>query len=240
MLLARQLSLEILRQPAYVVSTLLFPAMFFWFFGSPNATSVEAAKVLLGGFSAYAVLGVVVFQLAATVAHERASPWGAYVRTLPAPMAQWLGAQFLTWIVFALVALMGVVFVSLATSEIYLDGLTWLAFVSTLLLAGLPFAGLGFMLGHLTTPKSVIPVANLVYLPLSFAGGLWIPPNALPAVVADLSPYLPTRLYNNLVQAAVFGNPVAEKDILGLIAYFIVFLALAAHLRRKYEGERFG
>src|SRR5690606_26109523 len=77
--------LEMLRHPTYVLTTLLFPSMFFWFFGVPNAKEPGAAQLLMGSFSGFAVLGVVLFQLTVGTAQDRASGWNSYLRTLPVP-----------------------------------------------------------------------------------------------------------------------------------------------------------
>ncbi|MER3444647.1 MAG: hypothetical protein C4333_11245 [Meiothermus sp.] len=57
---------------------------------------------------------------------------------------------------------------------------------------GLSLSTLGFALGYLARPKAASTIANLVYLPLSFASGFFFPLSRLPEFLREMAPYLPT------------------------------------------------
>lgn len=232
--------IEYLRQPTYVVTTMLFPSMFFWFFAAPNATTPERAQMLMGSFASFAVLGVVLFQFGVGIANDRVSPWNIYLRTLPLRGIQVLLAQLLAGFFFAMLAVCGVILTAHLTATVQMPQDRWLPMLATVYLGGLPFAGLGLLIGLMCSPRAAIPVANLIYLPLSFAGGLWLPPNALPQVIQDISQYLPTRMYGEMVWAMTFNTEVKKQNWLGLIIYFVIFIGLAAYFYHRDEGERFG
>lgn len=232
--------LEILRHPSYVITTLMFPSMFFWFFGVPNATETPAAQHLMGSFSAFAVLGVVLFQLTVGVAQDRASSWDSYLRTLPLPNRVFLSARLLSSFVLALLSVAGVVLTAHLTTTVDLPTERWWPFIGAVIVGGLPFAGMGLVLGLISTPKSAVPLANLVYLPFSFAGGLWIPPNGLSKTIQNISEHLPTRFYGELVWSAVLGQNLKEQFVWGQIIYSVAFLIMAIVLYRRDEGTRFG
>lgn len=231
--------LEMLRHPTYIVTTLLFPAMFFWFFGVPNAKEPAAAQLLMGSFSAFAVLGVVLFQLTVGTSQDRASSWNTYLRTLPVSTSVFFAARLLSSFFLAFLAVLGVVVTAMSTTTVDLPADRWWPFLMTVMIGGLPFASLGLVLGLLTSPKSAVPVANLVYLPFSFAGGLWIPPNGLSKTIQNFSELLPTRIYGELVWASVLGQPVKEHWIWNHVFYTLGFLLLAFILHRRDEGNRF-
>lgn len=232
--------LELLRQPTYVLTTLIFPSMFFWFFGVPNAQDEESARMLMGSFAAFAVLGVVLFQLTVAVAQDRAGHWSLYLRSLPVPSWMFLCAQICASFVLALMAVLLVILTAVVSTEPNLGIPETMKFVAWVLVCGFPFASLGLVLGSLTDPKSAVPVGNMVYLPLSFAGGLWIPPNALSSGVQTISEYLPTRFYGEVVWALVAGQTPEARWVYGLIAYAAVFFAGAVWLHRRDLGARFG
>lgn len=232
--------LELLRQPTYVLTTLIFPSMFFWFFGVPNAQDPDSARMLMGSFAAFAVLGVVLFQLTVAVAQDRAGHWSLYLRSLPVPSWVFLAAQIVASFVLALMAVGLVVLTAVLATEPQMNVRQFVEFFAWVMLCGFPFASLGLVLGSLTDPKSAVPVGNLVYLPLSFAGGLWIPPNALSAGVQTISEYLPTRFYGEVIWALVRGETPNERWIYGLLAYSVVFFAAAIYLHRRDLGARFG
>lgn len=231
---------ELLRQPTYVLTTLIFPSMFFWFFGVPNAASPEAAQMLMGSFSAFAVLGVLLFQMTVIVAQERASHWSLYQRILPIPSKLTLLSQLIASFLLAILAVSCVVLTALYATDLRFPEERWPGFFAVVILGGLPFASLGLILGSITTPKSAVPVANLIYLPLSFAGGLWLPPTALAESVRRVSGSLPTRFYVELVWAVAADRDLEEKSLWGLLIYALIFLGLALILHKKDSGARFG
>jgi ABC-2 type transport system permease protein len=227
------MSLDLARQPMYIVSTVLFPSMFFWFFGVPNAKEIPAANLLTGSFAAYAVLGVVLFQFGVGIAQERASPWSDTLRTLSLP--SWIGifSRIVSGFLFSLLAVGGVLLTAHFSTPADLS-LSKIGSLSAVLLTGaIPFALMGITIGYSVSAQSALPVANLIYLPLSFAGGLWLPPNALPKIVQDISPYLPTRMYGEVVWAVMLEKEYQTNHIVGLLSYSCVFLVLALYLYRK-------
>lgn len=215
---------EFLRQPMYVLSSLLFPAMFFWFFGVPNAKDSAGAMLLMGSFAGFGVLGVVLFQLAVQTSQEQCSPWLTYVKTLPMGTAQFVLAKVGASFVLSLFAAGAVVLVALQQTPINTQGFRWFLFIISLLLGGVPFALLGLMIGFLVKGKAVLPVANLLYLPLSFAGGLWLPPSALPKVIQNISEYLPTRMYGEIIWAVMFNKEMSSASVKGLGLYSLIFM----------------
>lgn len=228
--------LEIKRQPMYLLSTLVFPSMFFWFFGVPNAKTPESALLLSTSFSCYAVLGVLMFQFGVGVAQERNTSWAEYLHLLPMPSWVNLAAKLLSGLVIAVVAINLVFLTGHLSAGLDISISRLLAIELAIILGGIPFGLLGFALGYLCDAKSALPIANLIYLPLSFAGGLWIPPNGLPQIVQDISVYLPTRMYGELTWAMSFDKDLPNRDLMGLLLYFILFLALALmafRLRRE-------
>jgi ABC-2 type transport system permease protein len=86
-------------------------------------------------------------------------------------------------------------------------------------------------LGYIVPSGSALPISNLFYLLLSYAGGLWLPPNALPDSVQRLSKYLPTREYGELAWSIVLNQEFETRYLHGLILYtiFFAFLSFVAY-----------
>ena len=234
---ARLGSLELLRQPAFSVPTLAFPAIFFLFFAAPR--DGDDADVLLASYAAFAVLGVAFFQFGVGIAAERSSPWEGFVRVLPVTVRVRLAARVLSALVFAAASVTLLLATATATTSFALSPARWPAFAAALLLGAVPFALLGIALGYWTSPRAALPVANLVFLPLSFAGGLWGGAARLPDVLAAVSPFLPTRQWGEVVWWAVGEGSLAPWAPAGLAASTAVFAALAVWGYRRDEGERY-
>jgi ABC-2 type transport system permease protein len=180
----------------------------------------------MGSFASFGILGVVLFQLAVQVSQEQSSPWLTYVKTLPLGTFQFVIAKICASFVLSLFAAGAVFVVALLETPIEINGFPWMAFLLSLLIGGIPFALLGLLVGFLVKGKAVLPVANLLYLPLSFAGGLWLPPSALPKAIQDLSDFLPTRMYGEIIWAVLFKKEIPLVSIRGLLIYSLIFLIL--------------
>jgi ABC-2 type transport system permease protein len=234
---ARVATLFLLRYPGFAVPTLVFPAMFFLFFASQARGA--AATYALCSFAAFAAIGVAFFQFGVGIAGERASPWEAYLRTLPVAPGVRLLARLLSAGLFAAASAAVVVVAALATTDARLAPLGWLELACVLALGIVPFGCLGVALGYWASPRGALPVANLLYLGLAYGGGLWMRPRRLPHVVQTISPYLPTRRLANVLVGVVRGSPWSAADWAMLAGFSAAFAAAAVAGFRRDEGERF-
>jgi ABC-2 type transport system permease protein len=228
---------ELVRFPGFTVATLGFPTLMFVLFGLPHAGG--SPNAFLASYAAFSVLGVGFFQFGVSAAIERATAWNVFVRTLPAPAAPRLGGRVLAAFVFAALSAGGVIGVALSTTAASLDMLAWLRLSVALLLGGLPFILLGLGIAYWTSAKSALPVANVLYMLLSYAGGLWTGPDDLPHAVQAISSYTPTRQWGDVLWPAVTNEPWRAGHWLALAAYATVFAAVAAAGYRRDEGRRF-
>jgi ABC-2 type transport system permease protein len=224
--------LELVRFPSFSVATLAFPALFFVLFGLPRAKGHE--NVLLASYAAFAVLGVGFFQFGVSTAIERTTTWSVWMRTLPAPAMARIAGRVLSALAFAGASAAVVVAVVLATTSAALDPVGWLRLGTALVIGSVPFVVLGLAIAYWASPKSALPVANVLYLLLSYAGGLWTGPADLPHAVRRISPYTPTRQW-----ADVLWGGWDASSWLALAGYTIVFGLVAAWGYRRDEGQRF-
>jgi ABC-2 type transport system permease protein len=84
-------------------------------------------------------------------------------------------------------------------------------------------------------------VANLVYLPLAFASGIFMPLEQLPGFVQRLAPYLPTYHYAQLAWSAVgAGREPVGTSVAWLAGYAVIFVWAAARAYRREAERKFG
>ena len=228
---------ELVRYPAYLVPTLLFPTVFFLFFVAPSPGSYATIK--MAAFAGFAAIGVAFFQFGVGIAVDRTSPWETYLRTLPVSVPARLGARVVSAAGFAAGAAAFVLVAALVTTDAALDARRWVELGATLLIATIPFALLGIALGYWAPPRAALPIANLLYLGLSYAGGLWIRPSELPGFVRDVSPYLPTRALADVLGNVVYSNTFAARPWVALAGFTAAFAAVAAAGYRRDEGKRY-
>jgi ABC-2 type transport system permease protein len=235
---ARALTVELTRHPAYVVPTLAFPAVFFLFFAAPGRQT--DADVRMATFAGFAAIGVAFFQFGVGIAAERASPWEAYLRTLPVGAGVRLAARVLSAAVFAAASAGVVIAVAAALTPVALAPVEWLELVAALVTGTAPFALLGVAIGYWAPPRGALPLANLLYLALSYAGGLWFRPEHLPEAAERVSSLLPTRALADVLAAAAVGATPPWRPWFALVGFAAAFGALGAWGYRRDEGRRYG
>ncbi|SLN10933.1 ABC transporter permease [Oceanibacterium hippocampi] len=232
---------ELLRNPGYWVPTILFPAMLFSFFGAEMAGGGTLAGQLgTVSFTVYAVVGVSFYQFGVGVAQDRETPWEGYLKTLPTSPRPRIAARLLTAILFALGAAALVIAVSRAVTGTSFSAATLGQLALVLFAGAVPFTLLGIAIGYLTSARASVAVANMLFLPLAFVGGLWLPPQALPDPVAAISPYTPTRELAELAWAVVLGRSPDKTAILGLIGYTLLFGLVAGWAAARDQWTRYG
>lgn len=216
---------EMVREPAFLVFSVVFPTLFYAMFALPYAKqNIEVARSSLVGFMVYAVYVSVLSYYAIGQAQERASGWPRYRATLPlSPLVPPLVAASLTLVL----ALLGVGLLAATGywgAGIRLSPGAWMRLILVLGAGGMAFALLGASIGRALNPRTASALTNLLGLPLAYAGGLWIPPGYLPPAVAQVSPFTPTRVWAELAWSAATGVPWRIEDWLALLGYGSLFL----------------
>lgn len=231
--------LDLLRWPGYVVPTVLFPAMFYALFALPFArTRAGVADVTTLAFMAFAIVGVTLYQFGVGIAQERGRPWERYNRTLPVSAGVRFGARIVTAVLFGILTAAVVALVACAFTPIDLTAAQWLRVAIYALSGGVPFVLIGITIGYWTSARAAVPIATALNLLLAYGGGLWMPPQELPRVVAAISPYLPTRQFADLLWSVTTGAD-PSRALAGLVAYTVLFAAAAAIGYRRDERTRY-
>lgn len=217
---------ELVRFPGFTAGTLAFPSVVFVLFGLPRAG--RHPELVLASYCAFAVLGVGFFQFGVSGAIERGSPWQAWLRTLPVPPAVRVASRIVSALAFTTASVSLVVAISLATTAASLSPVEWMRLALALLAGSVPFVLLGLTIAYWSSPKGALPVANILYMLLAYAGGLWTGPADLPRAVRQISPFTPARQWGDLLWPAVTGEPWRASHWLLLVVYSLAFGALAA------------
>lgn len=234
------------RLPVYSVFTLVFPLMFYTVFGLTFGTEaagpVNVAAYMLATYGAFGVIGAALFGFGVGVASERGQGWLRLKRASPMPPAAYFGAKIAMALLFGLLVVLGLFALGFFLFGVRLPIPTWAALLGTLLLGALPFCALGVALGYASGPNSAAAVVNLVYLPMVFASGLWIPIEQLPGFMQRLAPFLPPYHYAQLALGTMGADRggAAWLHLLALLAFTALFLGVALWAYRRDEGKTYG
>ncbi len=232
---------ELAHIPAFTVPSIGLPLITYLVFGLPNVHgSAAAADAVLVGFAAFALLGIVMFQFGVGIAADRASPWERLLRTLPSTVGERFAGRLLVALVFGTAALIPVCCCAALVTPLDLDAVDWARVLVCLLLGSVPLGLLGIMLGYLVNERGALPVTNLIYLPLSYAGGLFnSSPDGLPHAVRAVSPWLPTRQWSDLLVGYGLDGHLPLHQVLALTSYGVLFALGAIYGYRRDEQRQY-
>jgi len=236
---------KLVRVPIFVISTLVFPLMFFAFFGLPNIneeiSGVKLGAYILASYGAYSVISVALFSFGASIAAERGLGWNKLLRVTPLQPRALFAAKVIMAMIFGL-AVLSCLFTFGALVGVRMSPQHWFGLIGLLLVGMIPFVALGLWIGYIAGPNSAAAVANVIFLPLSFASGLFLPLDFLPGIIQKIAPYLPAYHVGQLGWGLLGAGDGKQLGIhlLWLAGYTAVFLALALVAYRRDEGKQFG
>lgn len=199
---------KLFRRKSFSLATIGFPVMFYLLFGVTNrhsgTGSFNIAKYLLGGYACFGLVGAALFGIGVGLAMERTAGWLDLKRSSPMPPLAYLGAKCVTAIAFGVIIVCVLVAIGISFGGVTLTLGEFARMLAFTVAGAIPFASMGLLLA-LVVPANATPgVVNLIYLPMSFLSGLWMPIQTLPHWLQRTAPVLPTY---HLAQAmlGIFG-----------------------------------
>lgn len=236
--------LKLMRTRVFSLSVIGFPVMFYIFFGLANRGNtmggMVATKYMLASYCSFGMIGAALFGIGVGLASERAQGWLELKRSSPMPSLAYLVAKCITAqafgvIIVAILAALGVGFGDVHLTAGELAMLLGMAVVGTV-----PFAALGLLIALVVPANAASGVVNLIYLPMSFMSGLWIPIQFLPKFFKPIAPYLPAYHLAQLLET-VFGYQ--QRDVttlshwMGLAGFMLLMLGISWAVFHRAEQD---
>jgi ABC-2 type transport system permease protein len=223
---------KMLRTPAFALPTLLFPAMFYLIFGVLMGSAKGNAQAALYSFAGLATFGTMapgLFGFGVSLAFEREYGLLVFKQALPMPPGAYLIARMAMAMIFssiisllltALAKFAGhVPFTFLQGLQVYLFGV----------LGVLPFCAIGLAVGASVSGQAAPAIVNLIYLPMAFFAGLWVPIMYMGHTLQQIAPALPAfhlaQMSLHALGAESFGT--VGSHIASLAGFTIVFFMIA-------------
>jgi ABC-2 type transport system permease protein len=222
---------KMLRTPAFAVPTLVFPAMFYILFGVIMGKGDPVA-----GLGTYARLGVFgtmapgLFGFGVSLAFEREYGLLRFKQALPMPTGAYLIARMSMAMLFAAIiaALLATIAFTVAHAPLTVGAAARVALIE--ILGVLPFCAIGLFVGASVSGQAAPAVINLIYLPMAFLSGLWVPLQFLPKILQELGPIWPSyhlqHLALNAVGQSTTGTTSSHIAALAGITLLFFWLAL--------------
>ena len=246
-----QFVLELRKQfriPFAWIGTVIFPLGFYsvfgLIFGASSTTEVDSivSASYLATYGAFGVMGVALFSFGVGVATERGQGWLRLQRVTPMPPLAYFTAKIGSSLVFSTLSVLSLFAAGMIVGRVRLPLELWLALIVTLVFGALPFCAFGLVLGYAAGPNSAPILANVIYLPVAIASGLWVPIEFLPPVMQTLAKFLPAYHYAQLALTVLGTNQGSSRlfHVGALLLFTAVCLMVASFLYRRDSGRTYG
>lgn len=238
--------LKSLRLRAYTFSTLGFPVMLYVLFGlvmgKQSINGVDVTKYLLATYGTFGVMGASLFGTAGALSAERGLGWLQVKRASPMPPFAYFAAKIVKSMVFSLVVVLLLFLLGVTFGGVSMPVADAAKLIGVLVLGSLPFCAMGLALGYFVGPNSAPAVINMIYFPLSFCSGLWIPFIFLPRIVQQVAHLLPSyhlaQLGLGVVGAGQGESSWSHWQL--LIGFSLICLGMAHLGFQCDEGKTYG
>ena len=144
------------------------------------ADRADNATYMLATMGCFGVMAVALFGFGVSLAMERGQGWLQVKRASPMPVSAYFLAKLFAAVVFSTVIMLLLLAVGIPFGGVRLPLATAAKLVGILVAGSIPFSAMGLAIGYFAKPNSAPAVVNLIYLPMSFCSGLWIPLFMLP------------------------------------------------------------
>jgi len=239
--------LKNLRLRVYTASVLSFPLMFYILFGLVlNANQaiggMRVPTYLIATYGTFGVMGASLFGTAAGLASDRGLGWLQVKRASPMPPFAYFAAKVITSMIFSTIIVLALFALGFSLGEVRMPFAEFARLLGTLVAGSLPFSAMGLALGYFAGPNSAPPTINLIYLPMSFCSGLWVPFMFLPRIVQQIAlvlpPYHLSQLALGVVGAGSHESNAAHWEV--LLAFTMICLGVARIGFQRDQEKMYG
>jgi ABC-2 type transport system permease protein len=171
-------TLNALRTPAFALPFLLIPVAVYLLFGVlmvDDAWGPDVPNYLFSGFSVVAAMMPAIFVGCVSLALERDGGLFDLKRALPMPPGATLVAKMLTSILVGAISLSLVTVAALLAGKITISVSQVLLIWGVMVIGTIPFFAIGFFIGSIASGSAAPAYGNLVFLPMMWLSGLFIP-----------------------------------------------------------------
>lgn len=226
--------LNLLRTPSFVLPTLAFPALFYTLFGVllNRGRGAGAAEYLLATYGVFGVMGAALFGLGVTIAIDRERGLLTLKRALPMPTGALLLAKTIMAMIFASLISLILALIAISLAGVSLQAWQWALLFIVNVLGVIPFVAIGLWIGSCFSGRAAPAIINIIYLPLAFLSGLWMPLTMLPGIFTKLAAFWPSWHLGQIALKVVGRDAGTSIGMHLAILTVVALLAFALALRR--------
>jgi len=203
------------RSAEFAVGAVALPVLLYVMFGLPSEAALDRGTpfrtAMLVSLCSYGVISLAIFSFGDNLARERGRGWITTLRATPLPIGVHLLAKAATALIHAVVIVMSMSLLAALAGDVAMPATRWMAFGFAMLGGVIVFSVLGFAIALLVKPRAATAISNLIFLPLAFASGFFVPLSELSPGLRDVAPWLPTFHFGQLAYRIVMSSDDVEE-----------------------------
>jgi ABC-2 type transport system permease protein len=224
-----------------LVFSLGFPLILYFVIAAPNrhernfgGTGIPLPLYYMVGLVSFGAM-MALISSGARIATERTDGWTRQLRITPLTTRAYFRAKVLTGYAMAILTI-GLLYASGVSLGVSLPATRWLEMTGLILVALVPFAALGILLGHLLTSDSIGPAAGGVVSLLALVSGTWFPLGSH-GIVHGIAQFLPSYWLVRASHVAVGGQAWQATGWIVIAAWTGLLVMLARIAFRRDTGR---
>ena len=233
---------RLMRTRSFSFSVIGFPVVFYLFFGvimnrGEHIGSISVAKYVLASYAVFGMVGAALFGIGVGLAADLAAGWLDLKRASPMPPLAYVLAKCCSAVFFGILIVSLLAVIGITLGHVQLSPIEYIRMVGLTIIGVVPFVCMGLCLALLVPFQSAPGITNMIYLPMSFCGGLWVPLMFLPHFMQTLANVMPTYHLGQLMLGA-FGYPTTGSTVshwCGLLGFTLLMLGIAGVALRRLE-----
>lgn len=230
--------LRTLRNRRFFIFSIIFPLALYYVIAGPNrgqhdigGSGIPATLYFMVSISSFGTM-TAMLSAGARIAAERSTGWNRQLRISPLTAREYFRAKVVTGYLVAIASIV-LLYAAGLSLGVSLPASRWLGMFVHVIIALIPFAALGILLGHLLAVDSMGPVMGGLTALLALVSGTWFPVpdhGVIHAIAVELPSYY-------LVQAGRIGIGGQAWATHGWIVLAAWTLALTMLARRAYVRD---
>jgi len=224
------------RNRRFVLFSIGFPVVLYFLIAGPNrahhdfgGTGLDAPLYYMAGLASFGTM-VAMVSTGGRIAYERQAGWTRQLRISPLPMRTYFRTKLLS--AYAVAGLtIALLYVAGAVLGAHMPAGRWVEMTVLILIALMPFAALGILVGHVVGVDSVGPLVGGLVSILALVSGTWFPVQH--GFLHDVGQFLPSYWLVQAGRVAVDGSVRSAEGWIVVLAWTAVLTALATLAYRR-------
>jgi ABC-2 type transport system permease protein len=225
------------RNRRFFIFSLGFPLVLYFVIAGPNhaekdfgGSGLSTPLYYMVSLASFGTMNAILSS-GARIAAERSVGWNRQLRISPLSSRSYITTKITTGYLMACVTI-ALLYVSGTSLGVRLPAEDWLKMTAMILIALIPFAAGGILIGHLVTIDSIGPVMGGTTSLLALVSGTWFPvPDH--GFLHDLAQVLPSYWLVQAGRAGVGGDLWPGRAVVVIAIWTVVLSVLAARAFRR-------